>query len=112
MDSELLQKKCRPCEGGVPPLAPSVARELLKALDSGWAISADGKSIRREFGFTDFNRTMGFVNVVAWIANGEDHHPELEVGYSKCVVTYTTHAIAGLTENDFICAAKIDRLFS
>ena len=108
--NDLLEKKCGPCEGGVPPLEADAAEALLKALDESWSISADGKWIRREFEFTGFNRTMGFVNAVAWIANTEGHHPDLEVGYYKCVVNYTTHAINGLSENDFICAAKIHRL--
>ena len=110
MSASLVERKCQPCEGGVPPLEASAAKELLTALDSTWCISADGKWIRREFSFSGFNRTMGFVNAVAWIANTEGHHPDLEVSYSKCVVNYTTHAIDGLSENDFICAAKIDRL--
>ena len=112
MSDDLLEKKCQPCEGGVPPLESAAAEELLKALDDAWSISSDGKWIRREFEFTGFNRTMGFVNAVAWIANTEGHHPDLEVGYGKCVVNYTTHAIDGLSENDFICAAKIDRLLT
>jgi len=107
---QLEKRRCKPCEGGVPPLESDAAQELLRALDESWAISNDGKWIRREFTFTGFNRTMGFVNAVAWIANTEGHHPDMEVGYSKCVVNYTTHAIEGLSENDFICAAKIDRL--
>ena len=107
---DLVTRQCQPCEGGVPPLAPAAAQELLQALHENWSISDDGKWIRREFSFTGFNRTMGFVNAVAWIANTEGHHPDLEVGYSQCVVNYTTHAIDGLSENDFICAAKIDRL--
>jgi 4a-hydroxytetrahydrobiopterin dehydratase len=111
MNSQTLtEKKCEPCEGGVPPLEPAAAQDLLKALNDDWSISSDGKWIRREFGFTNFHRTMGFVNAVAWVANSEGHHPDLEVSYRTCVVNYTTHAIDGLTENDFICAAKIDRL--
>jgi len=107
---DLSQRSCEPCEGGVPPLEHASALQLLKALHDEWSISDDGKWIRREFSFSGFNRTMGFVNAVAWIANTEGHHPDLEVSYSKCVVNYTTHAIDGLSENDFICAAKIDRL--
>lgn len=110
MSASLVERKCQPCEGGLPPLEASAAKELLTALDSTWRISADGKWIRREFSFSGFNRTMGFVNAVAWVANTEGHHPDLEVSYSKCAVNYTTHAIDGLSENDFICAAKIDRL--
>ena len=107
---DLLARQCKPCEGGVPPLDKDAARQLLKALDDNWSMSDDGKWIRREFNFSGFNKTIGFVNAVAWIANMEGHHPDLEVGYSKCVVNYTTHAIDGLSENDFICAVKIDRL--
>ena len=107
---DLVRKQCQPCEGGVPPLEPEAARELLQALHSNWSISDDGKIIRRQFTFSGFNRTMGFVNALAWIANSEGHHPDLEVSYATCLVNYTTHAIDGLTENDFICAAKIDRL--
>jgi len=110
MSTRLVERKCQPCEGGVPPLEPSAAQELLTALDPAWNISADGKWISRGFDFSGFNRTMGFVNAVAWIANVEGHHPDLEVSYSRCLVNYTTHAIDGLSENDFICAAKIDRL--
>jgi 4a-hydroxytetrahydrobiopterin dehydratase len=109
---DLMNRQCEPCEGGVPPLEAEAARELLQALDECWSISDDRKWIRREFEFSGFNRTMGFVNAVAWIANTEGHHPDLEVSYSKCVVNYTTHAIDGLSENDFICAAKIDRLIN
>jgi 4a-hydroxytetrahydrobiopterin dehydratase len=110
MSINLLEKNCTPCEGGVPPLEPAAVDDLLLALNPEWRVSDDGKWIRRAFDFSGFNRTMGFVNAVAWIANTEGHHPDLEVAYSKCVVNYTTHAIKGLSENDFICAAKIDRL--
>ena len=106
----LIEKKCEPCEGGVPPLASGAALELLGALHNEWSISSDGKWITRKFEFTNFYRTVAFVNAIAWIANNEGHHPDLEVSYGHCVVNYTTHAINGLTENDFICAAKIDRL--
>ncbi|MCP4000114.1 MAG: 4a-hydroxytetrahydrobiopterin dehydratase [Gammaproteobacteria bacterium] len=108
--SELHNRQCRPCEGGVPPLEPDAVQQLLTALNAEWSVSDDGRWIRREFTFSGFNRTMGFVNALAWIANTEGHHPDLEVGYAKCVVSYMTHAINGLSENDFICAAKIDRL--
>ena len=108
--NDLISRQCQPCEGGVPPLEDDVAAELLTALHPDWSISDDGNRIRREFEFSGFNRTMGFVNALAWIANTEGHHPDLEVGYYKFIVNYTTHAIGGLSENDFICAAKIDRL--
>ena len=108
--TDLAAKRCKPCEGGVPPLSPDAARELLEDLD-GWEIAGDGTEIRRSFSFRGYYRTIAFVNAVAWIAHRENHHPDLEVGYDRCLVRYTTHAIGGLSENDFICAAKIDILW-
>jgi 4a-hydroxytetrahydrobiopterin dehydratase len=105
--SDLAARRCKPCEGGMAPLAPAQAQELLRQL-SGWTLAADAKTLRREFVFKDFYRTMSFVNALAHVANIEDHHPDLEVGYNYCHVTYTTHAVGGLSENDFVCAAKID----
>ena len=109
-DLALAQKKCKPCEGGVAPLTRDAAESLLTKLEDGWKLTADNKSIRLELAFKDFYRTMSFVNAVAHLANIEDHHPDLEVGYNYCRIAYTTHAIRGLSENDFICAAKIDRI--
>jgi 4a-hydroxytetrahydrobiopterin dehydratase len=106
----LTEKKCLPCEGGVPPLPPEQCQSLLSELASGWRLSPDGTELQREYSFKDFYRTMSFVNALAHVANSEDHHPDLAIGYSYCRVRYTTHAVGGLTENDFICAAKIDRL--
>jgi 4a-hydroxytetrahydrobiopterin dehydratase len=108
--SDLSERKCVPCEGGVQPLSRPEAEKYLRQLAAGWTLSEDGKQIRREYRFKDFYRTMSFVNGLAHIANSEDHHPDLEVGYNYCNVRFTTHAIKGLSENDFICAAKIDRL--
>ena len=73
-------------------------------------MSPDGTELQRELVFKDFFRTMSFVNALAHVANAEDHHPDLSIGYNYCRIRYTTHAIGGLSENDFICAAKIDRL--
>ena len=108
--TELTTRHCKPCEGGVPPLDADAATELLGALNSDWKISADGKSIVRQFQFAGYHRTISFVNAVAWVAESEGHHPDLQVNYGKVEVLYTTHAIKGLSDNDFICAAKIDRL--
>jgi 4a-hydroxytetrahydrobiopterin dehydratase len=105
--TDLSEKRCKPCEGGIAPLSRAEAEKLLPR---GWALSDDAKSIRREFKFKDFYRTMSFVNAVAHVANIEDHHPDLEVGYGVCRIVFTTHAIKGLSENDLICAAKIDRI--
>lgn len=107
---DLAERKCVPCEGGVQPLERAEAEKLRAKLASGWTLSSDAESIQRQFKFGDFHRTMSFVNAVAHIANVEDHHPDLAVSYGQCDVTFTTHAIKGLSENDFICAAKIDRI--
>ncbi len=108
--NDLSSKRCKPCEGGVAPLSDTQAQALLGKLAPGWVLSKETNVIRREFKFTDFYRTMSFVNALAHIANIEDHHPDLEVGYGYCRVQFTTHAIKGLSENDFICAAKIDAI--
>lgn len=108
--ADLAGRRCKPCEGGTPPLGRERARDLLRQLDPAWQMDDSGREIRRLFSFKGFHQTMAFVNAVAWIAHRENHHPELEVGYNRCLVRYSTHAIGGLSENDFICAAKVDRL--
>ena len=104
---DLAGKKCKPCERGVAPLQPAEIGNLLRHLP-GWQ-HVNGV-ISRTYTFKDYNQTMAFVNAAAWISHREDHHPDLSVGYNKCRVDYRTHAINGLSENDFICAAKLDRL--
>ena len=106
----LAERRCVPCEGGAPPLTRPQAEALLAGLHRDWALDDEAKSIVRAFRFRDFFRTMSFVNALAHVANTEDHHPDLEVGYDRCRVRYRTHSIRGLSVNDFICAAKIDRL--
>jgi 4a-hydroxytetrahydrobiopterin dehydratase len=106
--SELAARRCKPCEGGIPPLTPEEAASLLTQISGSWVLTENAHAIRREFGFRDFYRTMSFVNAVAHVANIEDHHPDLEVGYNYCRITFTTHAVRGLSENDFVCAAKVD----
>jgi len=108
--SELATRKCAPCEGGVQPLSRPEAQKLMKQLKAEWKLADDTKSIASEWKFRNFFHTMSFVNAIAHIANAEDHHPDLELGYNYCRVRYNTHAIGGLSENDFICAAKIDAL--
>ena len=108
--SELLRKTCKPCEGGVAPLTEDAARKLLSQLHGEWQLSADGKWISREFRFPAFSRTIAFTNAVAWVATTEGHHPQMIVDYGAVLVRYRTTAIDGLSENDFICAAKIDQL--
>jgi 4a-hydroxytetrahydrobiopterin dehydratase len=104
----LTKRKCKPCEGGMPPYSEKQAREMLAQL-KGWLLQ-DGKLVK-VYPFANYHHTMAFVNALAWISHREDHHPDLEVGYNKCRVTYWTHAVGGLSENDFICAAKCDALF-
>jgi 4a-hydroxytetrahydrobiopterin dehydratase len=106
----LADKKCAPCEGGIAPLTLKEAAALREQLHPDWQIAEDAKSLKRALRFKDFYRTMSFVNAVAHIANTEDHHPDLELGYNYCRIAFTTHSIGGLSHNDFICAAKIDRL--
>jgi 4a-hydroxytetrahydrobiopterin dehydratase len=108
--SELTSKKCVPCEGGVQPLSQAEAQALMQQLQPEWKLAQDAKSIASEWKFRNFFHTMSFANAIAHIANAEDHHPDVELGYGYCRIRYNTHAINGLSENDFICAAKIDAL--
>ena len=110
--TELAERHCAACEGGVDPLDAAQADALLRRLDEAWQLDAAGDSILRSFEFPNFSRTMAFVNAVAWIATVEGHHPVMTVHYGRCIVRYTTNAIGGLSDNDFICAAKVDRLVS
>ena len=110
MMNELTRKHCRPCEGDIAPLDTETAETLLEQLNPEWRLEPDSRAIARGFRFANFHETMAFVNAVAWIAHQEDHHPDLEVGYNRCTVRFSTHAIGGLSENDYICAAKIDAL--
>ena len=105
----LVEKRCVACEGGIPKLERAQAEQLLRQV-SDWTLNEKAEEISRVFEFKNFYQTMAFANGVAWIANKEDHHPDLHISYQRCEVRFYTHAINGLTENDFICAAKIDRL--
>jgi len=107
--NDLTRKQCKPCEGNMPPLSPTEITQLMQQLE-GWEFF--DKIIKKSYNFKNYYQTMAFVNAIAWISHREDHHPDIMVGYNKCKVEYTTHAINGLSENDFICAAKIDTLFN
>ncbi|MDP4222653.1 MAG: 4a-hydroxytetrahydrobiopterin dehydratase [Bacteroidota bacterium] len=106
---DLSKKKCVPCEGKIPPLTKEKVSELKKEISKDWAV-AENSRLRREFLFTDYKQTMDFVNKAAAIAEEEGHHPVMHVFYSKVEVELWTHAINGLSENDFIMAAKIDKI--
>ena len=106
---DLSTKKCKPCEGGVPPLNKEEIAEYMKNIGKDWAV-VDNKRIRKEFLFVNYRHTMEFANKVAAIAEEEGHHPVMHVYYAKIDIELWTHAINGLSENDFIMAAKIDKL--
>lgn len=106
--ADLAHKKCKPCEGGVSPLKSDEVGFLLGQLKD-W--QHRGGVITKTYEFKNYYQAMAFVNAVAWMAHREDHHPDMTVGYNKCRVDYSTHAVGGLSENDFICAAKVDALF-
>src|SRR5687767_12367255 len=104
---DLAHKKCKPCEGGVSALKPHEIGQLLGQL-SGWEFK--DAVITKTYEFKNYYQTMAFVNAAAWISHREDHHPDMVVKWGECKVSYVTHAINGLSENDFICAAKLDAL--
>jgi 4a-hydroxytetrahydrobiopterin dehydratase len=104
---DLTRKKCVPCEGGVPRVEGAALDALLGSV-SGWQLAGD--RIRKHLRFADFRAAMAFVSAMADLAESEGHHPDFSVHYSTVDVEIWTHAAGGLTENDFILAAKIDRL--
>ncbi len=114
---ELAEKHCEPCEGGAEPMGQEEAQTKLAQLNDTeearsrpWALTADGRTLKKGYKLKGFVGAVDFVNRIKDVAEDEDHHPDLEVGYGKVTVRLSTHAIGGLSENDFIVAAKIDRL--
>ena len=105
---DLIHKHCSPCANGTPALNTNEARELLQQVD-GWEMK--DSLISKTFAFKNYYQVIAFVNAVAWMTHREDHHPDMTLGYNTCRVEYSTHAVGGLSENDFICAAKVDALF-
>ncbi len=105
----LSEKKCVACEGGVPPLAEAEIKTYLPQIKEGWEV-IENKKIQKEFIFENFKQAMEFVNKVAPIAEEEGHHPDIYIFYNKVKLELWTHAIGGLSENDFILAAKVDTL--
>jgi len=106
---KLLNKKCIPCEGGVPSMGPEEIKNYLSQLKREWEV-LDDKKIKKLFKFKDFKEAMVFVNKVAELAESEGHHPDISIHYSKVEILLWTHSIGGLSENDFILAAKIDNI--
>ena len=105
--TSLINKKCTPCKAGDAPLSTQQCQIYLHEIP-GWALSQDSKSLERRISFKNYYETIAFVNALAWIAHHEDHHPDLEVHYNHCLIRYSTHTVQGLSENDFICAAKVN----
>jgi len=108
---DLADRHCVPCQGGTPPLPREAIKEALADLP-GWTLSADGTTITRRLTFKGFAKALQTANVAAWAGDREGHHPDIRFGWGYCEVSYTTHEAGGLTENDFICAAKLDRILA
>ena len=109
MNTELASKKCKPCEDGAAPLAGDALRQMQNQLDGNWRISG-GKQLEQKFEFPDFKEALKFTNHVGEIAEQQGHHPDIFLAYGEVRIRLSTHAAGGLTENDFILAAKINEL--
>ncbi|HET7315230.1 4a-hydroxytetrahydrobiopterin dehydratase [Salinisphaera sp.] len=107
--SSLADQKCAPCENGAQPMTGQAVTDRMTQLSDHWENAKDEKIVG-QFKFKNYYETQAFVNAVAYIAHREDHHPDITFGYNRCRIELTTHAIGGLSDNDFISAAKIDRL--
>ncbi|MBH44384.1 MAG: 4a-hydroxytetrahydrobiopterin dehydratase [Gammaproteobacteria bacterium] len=108
LNDDLSKKKCQPCEGGLDPMTYDEAKHLLSKLSNGWILSQDGKKIYKDYKTKNYYEITSLINLVIWLSNKEDHHPEINFSYNTARITYFTYAINGLSENDFICASKID----
>lgn len=105
----LLDRHSKELPKGTPALAASEVARLLAEVP-GWALEADQKKIARTYEFKNYHETIEFVNALAFVVHREDHHPDLEVSYNRCRVVFWTHTVGGLSDNDFICAARINAL--
>ena len=108
--TSLADRQCQALDKSTAPLDANACQDLKRQINTDWLIAEDNKILCREFKFKNFYRTMAFVNAVAYIAHEQDHHPDFTVSYNRCSICYSTHSVGGLSENDFICAAKIDNL--
>lgn len=108
MNTALLRD--RQCDAHVEVIPESLATGFFKQIHEDWRLDEDGDSLIRDFKFSNYYETIAFVNAIAWIANTQDHHPDMLIGYNRCRMTWTTHSVHGLSENDFICAARCDAL--
>lgn len=110
--TDLTSKKCAACDGTLPPLSNAEINELKAQLDPSWIIDEQGKSLLRKFSFKGFAKATYTANLAAFISDKEGHHADIAFGWGYCHVTYTSHDLGGLSENDFICAAKLDAAIS
>jgi len=109
--NDLSTSHCQPRKGKEHALGAQDAAALLRHLP-GWQLRDDGKAIVKNFKFKDFHHTLGFINAVGFMANQEDHHPDIEAGYGHCQLLWSTHDVGGLSMNDFICAARVEALLA
>lgn len=105
-------RHCVPCEGIGKAFDESTVTQHQKEMAPQWTVNKNPEQLSRTFKFKNYYQTMAFVNAIAWVAHTENHHPDLTVKYNECMVCYTTHALNGLSLNDFICAKKVDALFT
>jgi 4a-hydroxytetrahydrobiopterin dehydratase len=110
METPLAKKRCIPCEKGTEPLLPNEAAELLAKIDSEWMLIDNAHILARQFVFKDFKDALAFVDKVGAIAEEEQHHPDITLAWGSVGIELSTHAISGLSENDFILASKIDQV--
>jgi len=109
---DLTDKHCVPCEGGVPPITGDDLKVMMKEIDPAWQLNDAGTEISRRLEFKGFAKAVYHANLAAWLADQEGHHPDIAFGWGYCEIRYSTHAIGGLSENDFICAARLDKLLA
>lgn len=109
---DLSKKDCVPCAGGVDPMTAEAAREMAGSLHADWALDTEAGRLTRRFAFKGFARAVSTANLAAWLGDRMGHHPDIAFGWGYCEVTYTSHEIGGLSENDFICAARLDALMA
>ena len=109
---DLAEKTCAPCRGGIAAMDAKEARAMMADLHEGWQLSADATSLTRRLEFKGFAKAVYTANLAAWLADQQGHHPDIVFGWGYCEILFTTHEADGLSENDFICAAKFDRLLA
>lgn len=107
---DLRDRSCQPCHGGVPPLDRAACADLMRDLHADWQLDAAARTLTRRFEFKGFAKAVQLANLAAWHGDKQGHHPDVAFGWGYCAISYTTHEIGGLSENDFICAAKLDAL--